>query len=1284
MAPVDSCMPASTAGPRSRPRNAAGRTPRLRSLLRIAALTAMAMGAHASLVGAAALTVNSTTDVLDGDVTSIAALLATPGPDGVISLREAIRACNNTPNGGTRDEIRFNIAGPGPHTIQPTTALPALSDSVGVDGTTEPDFAGTPVVRIDGSLAGPNVDGLSLASGSSGSIVRGFMITRFSRDGILVQSGAANITIAGNWIGTAGTGTTGTGNSDDGIDLRGSAALIGGTVPGDRNVVTQSGDEGIDIVGTGATGHVIRGNIIGLDPDGSTGGGNADVGIAIISGTGNTIGGSTAAARNVISRNTEGIEINTANNVVQGNYIGTDATGALNQGNRSDDGIEIQGSGTGNRVGGTGVGEGNLIAFNALNGVTIVAGSDNAVLANSIHSNGDLGINLGTAGPDPNDSGDADSGPNGLQNYPVLTSATSSGGSTTITGTFNSNASTNYRIEFFSSPVGDASGYGEGQTYLGLANVTSDGSGNATINTTLTGVSVTAGHVVSAAATVDLGGGSYGSTSELAANVTATASTALSGTVFEDANFTGTAADYDGGASDLGLANVDVELYNAGTNGYIASATTAAGGTFVFNGVADGSYKVRARSATIGDANTPPKGGLNAAVPATWPYPLAEMTWGNGAARYGGQSATVDDAATGDNAGPGDTYVTVVVSGGSVTGVNLGFTYNLIVNAADDSNADNVRSRQGSLRQFLKNTNAIGAAGGTTANSSQFRMQVAANQSSGADSWWRIAPAMALPSIADGGTTINGTTQTTNGGDSNSRGPEIELNGAGTGAGANGLQLSASGGTVRGLVINAFSSSGIQVNGANALIAGNWLGLDATGVLDRGNGVDGVTISANSATIGGAAAVDRNVISGNDDEGIDVDPAITGAVVKGNRIGTNATGTAAVGNGGGGSSQGGILAEGTGTQIGGALPNEGNLISGNLNDGIYLTGTTNVIEGNRIGTDAGGTLAVANSGPGIVIVGTFGGTGNRIGGGAAGQGNTIAFNMGDGIRPAAGSGTGNAISGNSTFSNSGLGIDLNDDGVTANDGAKTAGEPNLLMDFPVFTSAELAAGSLTVAGYVGSAPGQATFANARVEVFQADGDASGYGEGRSYLGFLTADAGGNFGGSLAAPGLVAGNTITGTATDGSNNTSEFGSQRAVGTLAIVKRAFRLDGTPIPTGTVVPTAVPFRFLLYISNPGPAVADVSLKDVLDPAFAYVPGSIRYAGTAPACALPTCTPAEEGAVFAAANSGTVGTDAPDGDVVSVAGATIDAGDGDAANLRLDVPAGRVWAMVFTFRAR
>jgi hypothetical protein len=193
-----------------------------------------------------------------------------------------------------------------------------------------------------------------------------------------------------------------------------------------------------------------------------------------------------------------------------------------------------------------------------------------------------------------------------------------------------------------------------------------------------------------------------------AVKVTAAATYTISGTVFEDADFAGTAAAYDGGVGDTALSGVDVELYDADTgDAYLASVTTDGSGAFAFSGLANGNYKVRARSATIGDFDTLPAAGLNFTVPGTWPYPLAEMTWGNGAALIGGQDPNVDDTVTVDNVGPGDTYVTVTVSGADVNGVEFGFNYELIVNEDDDANADNLRSKQGTLRQFIKNSNAI-------------------------------------------------------------------------------------------------------------------------------------------------------------------------------------------------------------------------------------------------------------------------------------------------------------------------------------------------------------------------------------------------------------------------------------------------------------------------------------------------------------------------------------------------------------------------------------------------
>jgi len=217
------------------------------------------------------------------------------------SLRQAILDANAL--GGT-DTIDFNISGGGPHVINLSSALPTISEAVFIDGWSEPNFLGTPVIRIDGNGAGGGANGLTFDSGSDGSTVRGLMITRFAQYGIQIDSGADDITVAGNWIGTTGTGSTSVGNLDTGINVQGANTIIGGVATNEGNVITNNLNEGINLTGSGATGTQILGNIIGLDPDGATGSGNTDVGIAILSGADNTtIGCVAVAARNIISNN---------------------------------------------------------------------------------------------------------------------------------------------------------------------------------------------------------------------------------------------------------------------------------------------------------------------------------------------------------------------------------------------------------------------------------------------------------------------------------------------------------------------------------------------------------------------------------------------------------------------------------------------------------------------------------------------------------------------------------------------------------------------------------------------------------------------------------------------------------------------------------------------------------------------------------------------------------------------------------------------------------------------
>lgn len=137
-------------------------------------------------------------------------------------------------------------------------------------------------------------------------------------------------------------------------------------------------------------------------------------------------------------------------------------------------------------------------------------------------------------------------------------------------------------------------------------------------------------------------------------------------------------------------------------------------------------------------------------------------------------------------------------------------------------------------------------------------------------------------------------------------------------------------------------------------------------------------------------------------------------------------------------------------------------------------------------------------------------------------------------------------------------------------------------------------------------------------------------------------------------------------------------------LVIIKTAFDLDGEPIPTGATIPSGVGFKFLLYVNNHGSAVSDVSVRDVLDPAFQYQASSIKVDNSLGECASTSCTPAEQLTIFNTVNGAPVLSDAIDGDVASYSGgsATVDAGDGNVGNVQLDINANAVWAMLFTVK--
>ena len=166
-------------------------------------------------------------------------------------------------NAGSPDQIRFNIAGAGLHTINLLSALPAITDAVVLDATTQPGFAGAPIIELNGAAAGAGADGLTLLGGNS--TVRGLVINRFGGSGIHVGGTGGNL-IQGNYVGLDATGNADLGNAQYGIWVTSDSNVIGGTTAGDRNVISGNNIDGIHI--DGASGNLVQGNYVGTNATG--------------------------------------------------------------------------------------------------------------------------------------------------------------------------------------------------------------------------------------------------------------------------------------------------------------------------------------------------------------------------------------------------------------------------------------------------------------------------------------------------------------------------------------------------------------------------------------------------------------------------------------------------------------------------------------------------------------------------------------------------------------------------------------------------------------------------------------------------------------------------------------------------------------------------------------------------------------------------------------------------------------------------------------------------------
>jgi hypothetical protein len=287
-----------------------------------------------------------------------------------------------------------------------------------------------------------------------------------------------------------------------------------------------------------------------------------------------------------------------------------------------------------------------------------------------------------------------------------------------------------------------------------------------------------------------------------------------------------------------------------------------------------------------------------------------------------------------------------------------------------------------------------------------------------------IALLNALPDIIDA-VVIDGTTQPGYTGT-----PLVELDGLAITTGSvGGLNIKAGGSTVRGLAIGNFrNNAGILLNNCdNNLIQGNYLGVGADGTTARANQRGIVLTNSSNNVIGGTAASARNVISGNGGSGIDI--AGNGNVVQGNFIGTNAAGTAAIAQPGG---VGIFNLSSTDNLIGGTAAGAGNLISGHQ-FGIQTNGKGTTIQGNLIGTDVTGTKKIPNTTAAVQVFGEN----MLVGGVTPGARNVISGNANGVFVRGAGSKVqgnyiGTDITGTLALGNAG-------NGVTAGEGALIGG-----------------------------------------------------------------------------------------------------------------------------------------------------------------------------------------------------------------------------------------------------
>jgi len=1054
--------------------------------------------------------------------------VTTTSNSGPGSLRAAITSANNA-SGTPADVIAFDIPGGGPHTIQITSALPDITDPLNIRGNTEPDFSpgGPPVVAIDGEDTGSDVNGLTFASISAGSLVH-VAIVNFDGDGLSLED-ATTITVQDCYVGVGPDGTAAGNGTGIVVDDNSTGSLIG---PG--NVISSNSQYGVFIGLSGANNTTIIGNRIGTSPDGSTDMGNNFEGVLVNSVSGTQIGGTTSADRNVISGNDSGgitVTGGADGTTIQGNYIGVadDGTSDLgNGGNGPGHGVEVTSGAENTQIGGTSGDAGNVISANVDDGIRITGSNTTGtvVQGNEIGTTADETTLLGNEG-------------DGVR--------IQDGAQATIGGTASSARNV---IAGNEDEISIASGNNVVQGNFIGTNAT-----GADLGSSFTNISITSGSGNL------IGGSAAGAENVMGNSGNEIVSVGGSNNVIQG-NFIGT----NPGGDDLGTFNAGIDVSGSGhtiggtASGEANTISNTGVGVRIRNGAA---HSIRGNrmsgNSTLGidlgddgpTANDPGDGddGVNRLqnapeiqsadynsganeITVTFSVPSDPSLSGSGASTY---PLNIDFYRADDNGDEGDRFLgTVFYSASDYTGgpvVTATFTptvfatesESLIATATDaDGNTSEFASNTEPLRGDEFVVDATGDAGdadlgddtcddgnGNCTLRAAIQQANATANSGGSDDILfdipgspphTITPQSPLPAIT-GPAQIAGYTEP-----DYSDAPVVEIDGSSAGADATGLTVGASVSVISGLSIVNFADDGIDVTAPNVLVSGCYLGIDAEG--NAAGNETGLYLGAGQASIGGGVGFE-NVIGGNDLYGIYVET--DGSQIDGTFVGTNADGDD-LGNG-----------------------SAGILIEGAASDNI-LGGVAN-----------GPTEIAYNGGPGVVI----------------GQTTNSAA-------------TGNEIYEVLFHDNAGPGIDHAGDGVTPNDPGDADDGPNRLQNFPEIENAEYDASSdvVSVTYTVDSAPSNSAYPLA-IEIFKAKG-----GEGAAFIGEDEYSDGSNgsandYAGCGSPPcpvtvqfvppsdvDLSRSDAIVATATDANRNTSEFTGTSTVLPVELARFDARVDADAV--------------------------------------------------------------------------------------------------------------------------